>query len=189
MLTWGSALVASLQEGKIGVIPTDTLYGLVGSALNPDTVERIYKVRKRDANKPFIVLIADISELKRFDVGLSKKEESLLRKCWPGKISVILECLSPRFAYLHRGTKTIAFRLPNHSELRSLLKQTGPLVAPSANIQGKSSATTIDEAEKYFKDFVDFYVDGGKLSVNASTVVSLQDGIIEVIRQGEVEIK
>ena len=172
----------------IGILPTDTLYGLVGSALSPEVVDRIYKLKKRKLNKPFIILIASLDDLKLFEVSLDKFQEEFLQKNWPNPLSVILAC-SPReagpeskFEYLHRGTKTLAFRIPKDEKLLEYLKKSGPLVAPSANPEGKKPAETLEEAKKYFGDRVDFYIDGGKLSGQPSTLVSIKNGKIDIIR-------
>ena len=180
-----------LRDG-VAVMPTDTTYGIVGSALNEKTVNEIYRLRKRDLNKPFIVLIADMKDLKKFGVTPTEAQEKILRKVWPatvkptagrpGPVSVILPCVSDRFAYLHRGQKTLAFRVPQKASLRSLLRQTGPLVAPSANPQGFPVAKTISEARAYFGHHVDFYQDGGAVSAPASRLIDITDGTEKVLR-------
>lgn len=189
-----------LENGGVGVIPTDTIYGIVGSALKPRTVRRIYRLRRRKRRKPMIVLIASIGDLKRFGVRIDSKTRSVLKKLWPhlrrgyggqaGKVSVILPIVTrytlhaKKLRYLHRGTGAIAFRLPKPLWLRRLLRKTGPLVAPSANWEGRPPATTIQEAKKYFGNKVDFYVDEGKLKSLPSTLVSIRNGRIVVLRKG-----
>jgi L-threonylcarbamoyladenylate synthase len=183
-------IVKILKEGGIGVLPTDTIYGLVGTALNPQTVERIYKVRKRNPKKPFIILIQSIKDLEKFNVHPEdKQEKEILAKYWPGKVSIILPCQDQRFKYLHRGTQTLAFRLPDEKNLVQLIKQTGPLVAPSANPEGLPPATTIEEAKNYFGDNVDFYVDAGELNLPPSTLIALEKGKVVVKREGAVRIE
>lgn len=174
--------------GGIGVIPTDTLYGIVGSALIPEAVERIYKLRKRNKAKPMIVLIASLADLKLFDVKLSAKEAGFLKEYWPGKLSVIFKVSKKEFAYLHRGTQSIAFRLPKLAWLQKLLKETGPLVAPSANFEGEKPALTIKEAVKYFKNEIDFYLDDGKKNSAPSTLIKFERGKPVILRQGAVSI-
>lgn len=178
-----------LKKGGIGVIQTDTIYGLVGSALNKKTVARIYKIRKRNNKKPLIVLISSIEDLKQF--GLNDLPRATLRKLWPGKVSVILPCdkLSlSQFRYLHRGTGKIAFRIPNNKTLLAVLDKTGPLVAPSANLEGKPPAKNIKEAKKYFKDMVDFYESGKSRNSEASTVIEWQKNTFSLIREGAVSL-
>lgn len=182
-LGW-SEITAILKNGGVGVLPTDTIYGLVGSALNKETVARIYKLRKRNLRKPMIILIAAVSDLRQFGIKVNCQTAKILKNLWPGKISVILPYQSKKFFYLHRGTKTLAFRLPAKASLRKLLKKTGPLVAPSANLEGKPPAKTITEAKKYFADKIDFYVDGGKIFSPPSTLVEIKNKKIFIRHRG-----
>jgi L-threonylcarbamoyladenylate synthase len=173
-------------------MPTDTLYGVVGRADNPDTVGRIYQMRKRNPEKPCIILIGDLEQIWNFSISLSQKQKEVLKKFWPldsarGKpepVSVVLDCPDDRLLYLHRGTNTLAFRLPLPLGLCELLKKTGPLVAPSANTEGDSSAQTIAEAKNYFSDQVDLYVDAGTLAGKPSKIVRLySNGSTDIIRE------
>ena len=172
----------------IGIIPTDTIYGVVGPALDKTSVERIYRLRKRDLKKPMIILISSVDDLARFGVTTTPAVKKILKKVWPGKVSVVLPCTAKKFEYLHRGTKTLAFRLPKPTWLRNFIKTTGPLVAPSANIQGKPSAHTIRAAKNYFGDKVDFYIDAGRLVSKPSTVVKVEKGEVTVLRNGAVKV-
>ncbi len=137
-----------LKSGGIGVMPTDTIYGLLGSALDKKTVERIYQVRGRRPDKPLIILIGSLEDLKLFGIKPKDKTLEILKKYWPGQLSVVLPCAGKKFKYLHRGTKTLAFRWPKNKWLQNLLKKTGPLVAPSANPEGRTPAINIIEAKK-----------------------------------------
>jgi len=181
--------VAVLRRGGIGILPTDTIYGLVGSALSRQAVERIYRLRRRLSGKPFIILIASMAELKKFYISLGAGERGLLARLWPGKISVILPCPGRRFRYLHRGRKSLAFRLPKSTALRRLLTKTGPLVAPSANPEGKKPAGTVYSAKKYFGAGVDFYVNGGRRASKPSTLAELNDGKLKVLRRGATPVR
>ncbi len=184
---WGEA-AAVIGEGKLGVIPTDTLYGVVCQALRLESVERLYRVRGRSPSKPCIVLIPAIESLEHFGITLGRDVRARLAEWWPGAVSVILPVPEERYAYLHRGLETVAFRLPDHSGLLGLLGQTGPLVAPSANPEGLPPAKTVDEAEAYFGGNVDVYLDGGRLSGEPSTLVAFEEGHLTVLRQGTVRI-
>ncbi len=170
-------------------MPTDTLYGLVGSAFNENTVARIYKLRKRNLRKPMIILIGSLADLKLFNLRITRGTKKILREIWPGKVSVILPCENKKFSYLHRGTKKLAFRLPAKRFLIALLRRTGPLVAPSANLEGKPPAKSIKEAKKYFGNKVDFYLDGGKINFAPSTLIELKNRKIVLHREGDVKIK
>ncbi|MDO8577049.1 MAG: L-threonylcarbamoyladenylate synthase [Candidatus Daviesbacteria bacterium] len=182
-------IIKLLKAGKVGVMPTDTIYGIVGSALNPETVEEIYSLRKREKDKPFIILISAIADLKKFEVKLTKEQKDFLEKNWPNPLSVILVVNAAEFKYLHRGKNSLAFRMPKDEELLELLKQTGPLVVPSANFTGVKPAETQEEAKKYFGSRAAFYVDGGKLKSKPSTVIQLyEDGSYLVLRKGNFPV-
>ena len=191
-----------LKKGGVAVIPTDTIYGIVGSAFSKKTVERIYDLKGRDKNKPFIVLISSFNDLKKFGIKLTKEQAKILGKFWPSKVSVILPCSSKKFEYLHRSTKSIAFRMigPKNKNLFNLIKKVGPLVAPSANPQGLQPAENIQEAKQYFGparphdssgaggNKVDYYIAGGTKKLKPSTLVEYKNGKITVLRQGAVKI-
>ena len=177
-----------LASGAIGILPTDTLYGFVASALRPESVERLYEARGRDEKKPCIVLLADRVDIARFGRALSSEEDALLDTLWPGAVSVILSGFSERFSYIHRGTGSIAFRVPDVPELRDMLRVSGPIIAPSANPEGMKPAETVEEAESYFGDRADFLVDGGRLSGLPSTVVKVENGRLTVVRQGAAKL-
>ena len=187
-------LINILKKGGITVMPTDTLYGMVGQAQNPAVVERIYAMRKRSPDKPCIVLIGKIGELEKFSIILSAEQKSKIKEYWAisaiadiaqyNPTSVILDCPDEKFAYLHRGTKTLAFRLPSPRLLRDLLLKVGPLIAPSANPEGLAPAQNISEAKKYFGNSVDLYLDGGKIIGQASKVIKLhKDGSVTILRE------
>lgn len=177
---------------------------MVGSALSKKAVARIYKLRKRNLKKPMIILISSFEDLDIFGIRINRAIKKILKKFWPasakapsfaeasagrsagkpGAISIILPCWSKKFSYLHRGTKSLAFRLPAKKVLVNLLKKTGPLVAPSANPEGLPPAKTIKEAKKYFGNRVDFYIDAGKLVSSPSTLIAIKNNQIIIKRPG-----
>lgn len=177
-------LINILKSSGVVVMPTDTLYGILGSALDENTVEKIYEIRKRRPDKPCIILIGDMDDISKFSIDLTDKQKEELQKYWPGPVSVVLDCIDEKFKYLHRGTNTLAFRFPGSGDLRDLLLKTGPLIAPSANTEGDIPARNIPEAKKYFGDSIDLYVDGGEIEGRASKVIRLNtDGSVVVLRE------
>ena len=183
-----SALDSALGRGGIAVIPTDTIYGIVTKAQDRKAVLRLHRIRRKTPQKPFIVLIDAIDRLREFGITLTSGQKAFLKKVWPGKVSVILACNQKKLAYLHLKTNTLAFRLPKSKKLLELLQKTGPLVAPSANPEGKKPAQTIVEAKKYFGDAVDVYVNAGRKESKPSTLVSLLEAEPKVLREGAVKI-
>jgi len=167
MNIWGNKeLIEILLSGGVVVMPTDTIYGLVGSALNKETVEGIYKLKKRAPEKKCIILIGDWNETKKFGIGSS--EFKILKTEEP--TSFILE--------------DTAFRLPQKKEFRDFLLKTGPLIAPSANTEGLNPAENITQAKKYFGDSVDLYIDGGERIGKSSRLIQLhKDGSTTILRK------
>jgi len=178
-----------LLEGKVAVIPTDTIYGLSSQALSETAVEKIYQIKQRKTSKPMIILIADIEDLALFGIETDEKVKKILEKVWPGKVSAILPCSSAKFHYLHRGANTLAFRLPARADLRELIKATGPLISTSANLERSFPASTIEEVKKYFGGQVNIYIDEGRLNSIPSTLIWFKNGEPVVLRQGEVKIE
>jgi L-threonylcarbamoyladenylate synthase len=185
-LTWNTENIEEianyLLNGAVAIIPTETLYGILCKAKNKQTVEKIYQIKGRNPNKPVIILIGHIDDLKIFKIKLSKWQKTQIKKYWPGKVSIILPCFEDKFEYLHRGTESLAFRLPKDHLLGKLLKITGPLIAPSANPEGKVPGLTIKEIQKYFGEKIDLYVNGGERNSPPSTLISLLDDKLQVFR-------
>ena len=176
-------LVKVLKGNGVVVMPTDTLYGIVGTARNLEVVERIYALRKRNPEKPCIILIGDIKELQKFSIILTPEQKKVIAD-FSTPTSFVLDCTDEKLSYLHRGSQTLAFRVPNPESLRALLLTVGPLVAPSANPEGKSAAENISQAKAYFGDSVDLYMDAGTLKGNPSRLIKLhKDGSINILRQ------
>ena len=172
--------------GAIGVIPTDTVYGVVARVADKAAVERLYNAKDRE-NKPGTVIAASIDQLE--DLGLKRRYLTAVSQFWPGAVSVIIPCADPLLSYLHQGKQSLAVRIPGDLKLRQLLEQTGPLLTSSANHPGQPTAVTVDQAKTYFGDKVDFYIDGGDLSDHQpSTIIRIIDDAIEVIREGAVKI-
>jgi len=155
--SFDETIVHLLKAGAIGVLRTDTLYGMVAKATDERAVERVYAVKQRTPSKSPIVLIASVDQL------LDTYDETVLSrldKLWPGKNSVILPSNAAP-SWIVRDNASVAYRIPNDEALRTLLRQTGPLIAPSANPEGEPPALSVEEAKQYFGNKVDFYVDGG----------------------------
>ncbi len=162
-------LIEVLKNGGVAVMPTDTIYGVVGLALNQDTVKRIYEIKKRNPEKKLITLISDWDEVEKFGMDISKFKSNLK----------ILEFKEPTSVILGE----LSFRVPNNPFLRELLSQTGPLVAPSANREGLPPAENISQAKEYFGDGVDLYVNGGEVKGKASRLIKLhKNGTVDILR-------
>jgi tRNA threonylcarbamoyl adenosine modification protein (Sua5/YciO/YrdC/YwlC family) len=174
-------LISLLTKGEVCVIPTDTVYGVVGKLSSPEAVAKIYQLKQRDQDKAVgTILAASIAQVATLT---TKNALKLASEFWPGPTSVIVPA-DETFAYAHKGEKSLAVRIPADPILRALLVQTGPLASSSANLQGQEPATTVDEAKAYFHDAIPLYIDGGDLSDRTpSRIVRIdEDGLVTVVR-------
>jgi len=173
-------LLETIQSGGVAVMRTDTVYGLVASALNETAVQRVFQIKNRDADKPLILLLPDArAAFAGKEIVKKYSEEASL----PTTV-IVNSPQAPK--WLQHADSTVAYRVPLDNSLRELLRQTGPLVAPSANPQGMPPAKNILEAKDYFGNKVDLYVDGGEVSPDTkpSQIICLKDdGEIHYLRQ------
>lgn len=171
------------KPGTVGVIPTDTVYGLVARAADEAAVTRLYALKGRE-HKPGTIIAANIDQL--VELGIKRRYLTAVEQFWPGAVSVEIP---HHVDYLSQVTGRQAFRIPADKDLQKLLLETGPLQTSSANSPGEPPANTIAAAKKYFGDKIDFYIDGGDLSNRQpSTIICIIDDEIEIIREGAVKI-
>lgn len=176
-------LVKLLLGSAVGILPTDTVYGLVCRAADKPAVQRLYGLKARE-HKPGTIIAANIDQL--VELGLKRRYLKAVEQFWPGAVSVEIP---HQIEYLNQGTGRQAIRIPDDKQLQALLGSVGPLQTTSANQPGQPVASTVAKAQQYFHDQVDFYVDGGDLSGRAaSTILRIVDDAIEIIREGAVKI-
>jgi L-threonylcarbamoyladenylate synthase len=177
--------IAILNEGGVGILPTDTVYGLVARASDPQAIARLYELKHRE-RKPGTTIAASIEQL--VELGVKKRYLSAIEQYWPNPLSVEMPLGNALF-HIHQGIGHSAFRVVKDERVRLILEQTGPLTTSSANLPGEPHSTTVQQAIDYFGDKVDFYVDGGDIGDQPpSTVIRIVDDAIEVVRMGAVKI-
>ncbi len=181
--------VEFLKNGRIVVSPTDTILGILGNALNKSVVEKVYKIKNRTPTKPYIILIPNISYLNIFGITPTKNEKKLLEHKGITVIFDLPEEKLKELEYLHRGTNSLAFRIPDDKNLINMLKDLGkPVIAPSANPEGKEPAKSIEEAIKYFGDKIDLYIKGRSKEI-PSSIVKLENNKLQILREGNISKK
>lgn len=172
-----------LLAGKIAVLPTDTVYGVVALACDEQAVTRLYALKKRE-QKPGTIIATSIDQL--VELGFQRRYLTAVKQFWPNPISVVVPC---DLTFLHIGKYAVAVRIPEDESMRKFLERTGPLLTSSANTPGEQPATNIQEAQSYFGDAVDFYVDGGEMpNTHASTIIRIVDDAVEVLREGAIKV-
>ncbi len=180
-------LAALIARGAVGVLPTDTLYGLVAPAANRQAVTRLYALKSRE-QKPGTTIAASTEQL--IQLGVEPTIVAQVARFWPAPLSIVLP-QGDNLDYLHQGVGESPFRVVDDEALRAFLEQTGPLVTSSANQPGEMPASNLTEAQAYFGDQVDYYVDGGvRNDRQPSTIAGLMpEGHLQIFRKGAAQIR
>lgn len=179
-------IAGALNKGGVVVLRTDTIYGIVTRADNDDNVDRVFALKQRDTDKSCVVLVADETHMWD-DVSREAYQaaKQVLDDIYPTSIIVPIGANTPGWlVHYDQHQDDVAVRIPQTTPwLVKVLEQTGPLIAPSANLQGQSPARNIQEAYEYFGDAVDLYVDGGTVgSAEPSHLYRVHDGVAERLR-------
>ncbi|MBD3311147.1 MAG: threonylcarbamoyl-AMP synthase [Candidatus Magasanikbacteria bacterium] len=187
-------VVRAIKDGATIVYPTETTYGLGCDATNKEAVKKIFSIKKRQKHKPVLVIMSDLNMVMTY-VGWSAELEELASKYWPGPLTVVSELSEG--VDLPEGVvgkdNTLAFRVTKHPLVSDIIKELGkPLVSTSANISSMASPYDVAAVKDMFKDAdqkPDLIIDAGTLPHHLpSTIVKLQNGSKEVLRQGELII-
>lgn len=139
------------MAGEVVAIPTETVYGLAASYDNPTAIKKIYALKNRPPENPLIMHLASTKEIESFVEALPAGFERLAEAFWPGALTLVLPVIQDKIPEIVRaGLPTQAFRIPSHPIALELLKETGPLVAPSANMSGRPSSVSEAHVETDF---------------------------------------
>ena len=164
-----------VRSGGVIAFPTDTVYGLGASADDEVAQKRIYQIKGRPVGLPLILMVAAESQLEGL-VHVDSRAEAMMRKWWPGPLTLILYA---------KGGGTLGVRIPKHEIALELLRHAGPLMTTSANRHGLEPAMNAQEAGAL--SGVMAVVDGGKApGGTASTVLDLTGPEPHVLREGAI---
>lgn len=183
--------ISFLEKGDVVGIPTETVYGLAGNALNPDAALRIFSVKARPAFDPLIVHTDSLQKVERFVETIPEAARRLAETFWPGPLTLVL----PRRAIIPdlvtSGLGTVGVRVPNHPLTLDLLRQLDfPLAAPSANPFGYISPTTARHVVAQLGDQIPYVLDGGPCPVGLeSTIVGFEAEQPVVYRLGGLALE
>lgn len=176
-----------LAEGALVAFPTETVYGLGASALSTDAAAKIYVAKGRPSDNPLIVHVCDPADAEAlaYTTPLYYK---LAEKFMPGPLTVIMPKRELIPEAVTGGLDTVAVRCPTNEVARELIRMAGvPVAAPSANLSGSPSPTKGEHVVSDLSGRVDMIIDGGECDIGVeSTVISIADDIITILRPGAV---
>jgi tRNA threonylcarbamoyl adenosine modification protein (Sua5/YciO/YrdC/YwlC family) len=180
--------VQLLEKGGIIAYPTDTTYGIGCSIFNKRGIERIYLLKQREKKKPFSFICSDISEVARY-AKVSNYSFKILKRYLPGPYTFVLNASSVVPDLLVTKQKTVGIRIPNNKICLALVEQLGhPIITTSANISGEEPIGDPFQVEQEMGKKLDLVINGGTLSANVSSVISLIDDIPVVLRKGAGDV-
>ena len=177
-----------LKKGGIVAFPTDTVYGIGALYSSKKAIEILFKIKNRPAQKPIPILISSKNKLKKVVKNIPPIAKKLIKKHWPGAITVILPKSKNIPSFVTKGMKSVGVRMPNNKIARQLIEASGGILAvTSANISGKKAATTAKEIKKL--KGIDLIIDKGETKIKkASTIVAFFKNKPIVLRKGSINI-
>ncbi len=171
--------VKTLKAGGVIIFPTDTVWGLGVAADNPVAVKKFYLIKRREANKPTAVLVADLEQAEKLG-QFSEKTRQLATKYWPGALTIVVK---------GRREKTIGLRVPDFPLVQELCRRLGSgIMAGSANYTGKLAPLKRGEISRKLSSQVDLVMAGECGGGLASTVVDTTVKPWKLLRQGPIQI-
>jgi len=182
---------AAIGQGRLAVIPTDTVYGIAADAFTPSAVAALVAAKGRTLASPPPVLIPEVATLDALAETVHEAVRALATACWPGPLTIIVPARSSLDWELGETRGTVALRMPDDPVALQLLKDSGPLAVSSANRTGEPAAQTAGEAAEALGDAVDVILDAGPRGSQASTIVDATsldrpEGRLRVVRAGLV---
>ena len=180
-----------LEQGKLVAIPTETVYGLAGNALNPDAVLSIFEAKKRPSFDPLIVHTNSIEKIERWVKDFPAPLKALSKEVWPGPLTILLQKKEIIPDIVTSGLETVGIRIPNHPLTLALLESLDfPLAAPSANPFGYISPTQAEHVNQQLGAFIPYILDGGSCEVGIeSTIVAWSANQLHVLRLGGLSVE
>ncbi len=177
-----------LKQGGLVAFPTETVYGLGGDALNPESSKKIYAAKGRPSDNPLIVHIYRIEDLAEVAVDIPKAAYDLAQKFWPGPLTMILKKADKVPSETTGGLTTVAVRMPNNPVALEMIKAAGGFVAaPSANRSGRPSPTLAKYVIQDMDGRIDMIIDGGQAVIGLeSTIVDLTSNVPMILRPGYI---
>lgn len=177
-----------IRQGGLVAFPTETVYGLGGDALNPQSAKKIYAAKGRPSDNPLIVHIADMAALDKIVANVPEYAKQLAAAFWPGPLTIILKKSDIVPKQTTGGLETVAVRMPNHPLALGLIREAGGYVAaPSANLSGKPSPTTAKYVMQDMVGRIDVIIaaDGAAIGLE-STIVDLTGKVPIILRPGYI---
>jgi len=185
-----SAAIAVLKEGGVIAYPTETFYGLGADAFSETAVEKVFALKGRNPGNPLSLIVADERALHALVAEVPNKARELMKRFWPGPLTIVFRAapgVSPR---LTANTGTIAIRISSHPIAALLARELGsPLTATSANLSGQKETVSAAGVKDVFGNVADMIIDGGETPGGlGSTIVDVTVLPFRILREGAISL-
>lgn len=180
-------IVEVIKSGGVVIMPTDTIYGIIADATNEYAIQRVYEMKKRNENKPMLMLVNSIKMLEKYVSSISDIERKLIDELWPGALTIIFKKRNVS-DLLTGGLDTVGIRFPDNKLLIDIMNELNvPLLSTSVNVSGDESATCINNINNLILDNVDYVYDMGECKGEPSTIVVVDNNELKVLREGVIK--
>ena len=177
-----------IKEGGLVAFPTETVYGLGGDALNPDSSKKIYAAKGRPSDNPLIVHVCRFEDVEKIVAEVPETARKLADAFWPGPLTMIMNKNDKVPYETTGGLDTVAIRMPNNKIALKLIELSGGYIAaPSANTSGRPSTTLARYCIEDLTGKIEMIIDGGQVGIGLeSTIVDLTSDVPMILRPGYI---
>jgi L-threonylcarbamoyladenylate synthase len=177
-----------ILQGGVIAFPTETFYGLAAEAGTEAALKKIFRAKGREEGKPLLLLVADHSWLQGLVQGVPPLAERLIKKFWPGPLTLVFEASSQLSPLLTANTGKIGIRVSSHPVAQALVRAVGrPITGTSANLSGQPSTSTAEEVFQSLGTTLEAILDGGKTAGGlGSTVLDVSGSPPRILREGVI---
>jgi len=182
-----ASAVSAVKDGRLVVLPTDTVYGVGADAFDPAAVTALLAAKGRGRDMPVPVLVGSWQTIDGLAFAVPQAARELIHAFWPGALSVVVQQAPSLQWDLGEGRGKVMVRMPLHPVAIELLREVGPMAVSSANISGRPPAITADDARRQLGELVGVYLDAGPSQQQAaSTIIDLTGPTPHILREGPV---
>ena len=183
------AATAAIRNGRLVVLPTDTVYGVAADAFDPAAVRRLLRAKGRGRDMPPPVLVAAATTLDALASKVTPLARALVEELWPGPLTLVCRQQPSLTWDLGDSRGTVAVRMPADELALEVIRATGPLAVSSANRSGMPAAVDVVEAVEMLGESVSVYLDNGHAAGGiASTILDLTAEVPQVLREGGISL-
>ena len=180
-------IVEEVEKGNLVITPTDTVYGILSKSSDINVINKIFEAKQRAKNRSLLVLVNGEEMLLKVAKNITPVHRELMNKYWPGKLTIIFDKKDDVPYELTGGLDTIAVRYPDHKELLEIIRRVNePLISTSANISKSDTITNVNMLDPELGKYISYISDGGEVVASSSAIVTVIDGKIKILRDGEL---